>query len=43
MFACTPGLAASCENMYAHEPEGQKQPLAEYSSYVRLIVRGKKA
>lgn len=43
MFPYASGVEAVCENMYVHEPEAQKQSLAEYSSYVRIIVRGKEA
>lgn len=43
MFPYAPGVEAVCADMYVHEPEAQKQPLAEYSSYVSLIVRGKEA
>lgn len=43
MFPYAPGVKAVCANMYVHEFQAQKQPLAEYSSYVSLIVRGKKA
>lgn len=43
MFPYAPGVKAVCANMYVHEFQAQKQPLAEYSSYVSLIVTGKKA